>query len=126
MAANPPSPGVLVVDDEPLVREVVIDMLADLGVTTYEAEDGDEALFMLAAHRAITILLTDVNMPGGFDGVELAQRVHKLRPDVGIIITSGKRQVPKVAMPGSGTFLPKPYRAEQLMQVVTQKLRAAA
>ena len=125
MTANPPSPGVLVVDDEPLVREIAIDILSELGVTPYEAEDGDEALFLLAAHPAISVLFTDINMPGGFDGVELAARVNKLRPDVGIIITSGKRQVPDVAMPDRGTFLPKPYRAEQLMKAVEQKLATA-
>jgi two-component system, response regulator PdtaR len=124
MIASPPSPGVLVVDDEPLVRETAIDILSDLGVTPYEAEDGDEALFLLAAHPAISVLLTDIDMPCGLDGVELAQRVHKLRPDVGIIITSGKRQVPDVAMPDQGTFLPKPYGAEQLMKAVEQMLAA--
>lgn len=125
MATDPLCPAVLVVDDEPLVREIAVDILSDLGVIPYEAEDADEALFMLAAHPAIAVLFTDIKMPGGMDGVQLARRVNEIRPDVGIIITSGMRMMSSLPMPEDGIFLPKPYRAEQLTQAIEQKLAHA-
>jgi hypothetical protein len=48
--------------------------------------------------------------------------VHELRPDVGIVVTSGKQFVEKALLPGDGSFLPKPYRPEQLKQLVSSKL----
>jgi CheY-like chemotaxis protein len=125
VATDPLCPAVLVVDDEPLVREIAVDILSDLGVIPYEAEDADEALFMLAAHPAIAVLFTDIKMPGGMDGVQLARRVNEIRPDVGIIITSGMRMMSSLPMPEDGIFLPKPYRAEQLTQAIEQKLAHA-
>lgn len=116
------APAVLVVEDEPLVRMEAVDMLSELHVASYEAEDADEALFMLAGHPGIAVLFADINLPGGMDGVELASRVHSLRPEVGIIMTSGRYGKPDAAMPDQGTFLPKPYSSEQLQKAVELKL----
>ena len=91
----------------------------------YEASDADEALFQLAAHPDLDVLFTDVDMPGGMDGITLAKRVHQFRPEIGIIVTSGKVHVPDASLPERGTFLPKPYRPEQLAGVVGQKLLRA-
>ena len=125
MATRSPFPAVLVVEDEPLVREVAVDILSDLDLIPYAAEDADEALFLLAAHPAIAVLFTDIKMPGGMDGVQLARRVNEIRPDVGILITSGMRLMSSLPMPEDGIFLPKPYRAEQLTRAVEQKLAHA-
>lgn len=114
--------SILVVEDEPLARLVAADIIEDLGITPYEAGDADEALFQLAAHPDIDLLFTDVDMPGGMDGIALAERVHEVRPEIGIIVTSGKVVVPETWLPNRGTFLPKPYRPEQLAGVVGQKL----
>jgi hypothetical protein len=48
--------------------------------------------------------------------------VHERRPDVGIVVTSGKQFVEQARLPGQGSFLPKPYRPEQLKQLVSSKL----
>jgi hypothetical protein len=56
------------------------------------------------------------------DDLELALRVHELRPHVGIAVTSGKQFVAEAALPDGGSFLPKPYRPEQLQQLVGSKL----
>jgi two-component system, response regulator PdtaR len=117
--------SVLVVEDEPLVRLVAADIIEELGIIPYEAGDADEALFQLAAHPDIDVLFTDVDMPGGMDGIALAERVHQFRPEIGIIVTSGKMHVPEASLPDQGTFLPKPYRPEQLAGVVEQKLLRA-
>jgi CheY-like chemotaxis protein len=118
--------AILIVEDEALVRMIAVDILSSLDVVLYEASDADEALFELAAHPAIDILFTDVDMPGGMDGMELARRMYRARPEMGIIVTSGKHHISSTALPGCGTFLPKPYRADQLRAAVAQKLALAA
>ena len=109
-------PAILVVEDEVFTRMAAADALEDRGFNPFEAGDAREALNILSEHPEIILLFTDVDMPGGMDGVQLARRARQVRPDVGIIITSGKRRVPDV--PAGGSFLPKPYRPEQLAEEV--------
>ena len=115
-------PAVLVVEDEAFIRMAAADMLEDEGIFPIEAGDGAEALDMLESNPDIDLLFTDVNMPGGIDGVTLATRARRIRPDLGVIVTSGKRRVPAEELPGGGTFLAKPYRVEQLMEAVALEL----
>lgn len=109
---------VLVVDDEPLIRLDAADMLVDAGWTAIEAADAAEALERLTAHPEVTVLFTDINMPGEMDGLDLARQVHRQRPDVRLIITSGKRRPQADEMPGDGRFLGKPYRDHQLIALI--------
>ena len=112
-------PGVvLVVDDEPLIRMSAADMLADAGWTALEAADAAEGLELLEAHPEVTVLFTDINMPGEMDGLDLARRVHQLRPDVHLIITSGKLRPGRGELPGEGRFLGKPYHERQFISLV--------
>ena len=113
---------VLVVEDEPLVRMVAADALADSGIMAWEAADAGEALHMLDEHPAIGLVFTDINMPGDMDGLHLAHEVHQRRPDVGLIVTSGAKSVSDEELPDSGTFLPKPYPTERLVSIVSAKL----
>ena len=80
---------VLVVDDEPLVLEVISSMLEDLGCTVESASSGDEALNKLAAGKRIEILITDINMPR-MDGYELAKAARSMQPALKIILLSGR------------------------------------
>jgi CheY-like chemotaxis protein len=116
-------PAVLVVEDEPLIRFMAVDAVEDLGVPALEAQDADEALELLDAHPQVKVLFTDVDMPGTMDGVQLAACVHEKRPEIGIVVTSGKRVIRHEALPDQGCFLPKPYRPEQLMRAVASKLQ---
>lgn len=119
MSLPAPSHGVvLVVDDEPLIRINAADMLTDAGWTAIEAADAAEALLKLDSHPEITVLFTDINMPGEMDGLDLARRVHQLRPDVHLIVTSGKMRLRRDELPGAGEFLGKPYRERQFIQLV--------
>jgi CheY-like chemotaxis protein len=112
-------PAILVVEDEAFTRMATADALEDRGFSPYEAGDAREALALLTEHPEIILLFTDVDMPGGMDGVQLAHRARQVRPDVGIIITSGRRRVP---VPAGGSFLPKPYRPQQLAEEIERKV----
>ena len=119
MPANPPGQQVvLVVDDEPIIRKNAHAMLADAGFGVLEAVDAAEALAVLADHPEVGLLFTDVNMPGRMDGLELARRVHELRPDVHLIITSGKVMPGIGEMPDDGEFIGKPYQEKQVVALV--------
>ncbi len=63
---------VLVVEDEPLIRMDIVDQLQDLGFRVLEATNATEAVTMLIANKNIQVMFTDVDMPGGMDGRELA------------------------------------------------------
>lgn len=117
---NRSKPAILVVEDEAFTRMAAADALEDRGFAPYEAGDAHEALDLLSEHPEIILLFTDVDMPGGMDGVQLARRARQVRPDVGIIITSGKRRVPDV--PAGGSFLAKPYRPQQLAEAVERSV----
>jgi CheY-like chemotaxis protein len=103
-------PTVLVVDDEPLVRATMIDLLEDLGYEVLDTYDGATALSLLGRNPGIGVLVTDIRMPD-MDGVRLAHETRALRPDLAILITSGDSTVPH---PHDFPFLPKPWRREQL------------
>ena len=114
----PPKRVVLVVDDEALIRMNAVDMLQDAGFSVLEASDAAEALVVLDGHPEIAVLFTDINMPGTMDGLDLARRVHQLRPDVHLIVTSGKVTPGVDALPDDGAFLGKPYREQQFIALV--------
>jgi CheY-like chemotaxis protein len=109
---------VLVVEDEPLIRLLVLEILSEAGFEILEAQDPAEALTVLKSDEQIDVLLTDVRMPGRMDGFELAEIAKHSRPELRVIVTSGyfdRREVP------SGTnFLHKPYSASDLVKRVTQ------
>jgi CheY-like chemotaxis protein len=111
-----------VVEDEPFVRMVAADALAERGIMAWEAGDSAEALSVLDDHPNIGLVFTDVNMPGEMDGIGLAHEVNRRRPDVSLIVTSGAVTVADEELPDHGTFLPKPYPTGRLVQVVEERL----
>ncbi len=119
-AARPGHETVLVVEDNPRVRATVLRQLADLGYATLQAEGGESALDLVRGGTAFDLLLTDVVMPGGMTGYELADRARALRPGLGILFTSGYTEL--AAMSGHagrpGPLLSKPYRKRDLGKAV--------
>lgn len=103
-----PSIAVLVVEDESFVRMNATMMLQTAGYMVFEADSGESGLEQLGLHPEIKILFTDINMPGEFDGLELARQVHLLRPDVHLILTSGLMNPGTHELSG-GDFIAKPY-----------------
>ena len=80
---------VLVVDDEPLVRMIATEQLEELGYSVLEAEDGPSALRILGSNRTIDLLITDVGLPSGMNGRQLADAVRVSRPDLEVLFITG-------------------------------------
>ena len=112
---------VLVVEDEPIVRMYAVDVLEDAGYDVIEAGDAAQALAKLDAHPDIALMFSDINMPGEMDGFALAREVHRRRPDVRLILTSGKMATDKAAA-GIDAFVPKPYSADGLTRLLHETL----
>jgi CheY-like chemotaxis protein len=116
------SHAVLVVDDEPGVRGMAVDMFEALGVTVYEAYNGRDALVLLRRHPEITVLFSDVRMPG-LSGAELAAEAYKLRPDLKVILTSAYVGENAIEDAPYDAFIAKPYRIEHLEAVIAKRDR---
>jgi CheY-like chemotaxis protein len=124
-ATNPnPPKAILVAEDEEDVRLVVSEALAAAGFMVLNAESGPEALRMLEANPGIDLLFTDIRMPGGMDGFELAHRAKQMRPDLRVVYTSGYvKELPWGAHGiGHGPMLRKPYRSRDLVAEVNRTL----
>ena len=118
--AASPLPGgsetVLAVEDDARVRRVAVSRLTDLGYRVIEAENGAEALEKLRENPDVALLFTDIVMPGGMTGDELADIVRTERPQIKILFTSGYAE-PEIAgreFSSSGSWLKKPYTAKEL------------
>lgn len=110
---------VLVVEDDPLVRFVAVQTLADAGFETIEAVDAAQALELLRRDdRTINVLLTDVRMPGRMNGFELSLVAKRKWPELRVIVTSG--YFDREDVPTGTNFLHKPYSASVLVSRVTQ------
>src|ERR1700761_6016897 len=106
---------VLIVEDELLVRMDAVDMLRDAGFDVIEAGNADEAISILESGAAISVVFTDIQMPGSMDGLKLAAAVRKRWPPVKIVATSGVVKVEEDDLPAGGRFLPKPYSPSQIV-----------
>ncbi|WP_182085717.1 ATP-binding protein [Aureimonas sp. ME7] len=89
VSTKPQDKTVLVVDDEMLVRMLVVDAVEDLGLTALEAGDGPQAMKLLRSDVRIDLLVTDVGLPNGMNGRQVADAARELRPDLKIIFVTG-------------------------------------
>jgi CheY-like chemotaxis protein len=103
------SPTVLVVDDEPLLRMDVAAALEEAGCHVLEAANADEALQLMESVSHVDLLVTDVQMPGSMDGIQLSAAVHTRWPDTEVMVTSGRIQPRAHELPPNVRFLSKPY-----------------
>ncbi len=110
---------VLLVEDEPLIREVMAEMLASAGYDVTATCTGDEAAILLA-EDGFDLLLTDVTMPGQIDGIGLAEHAREIHPGLPVVFVSGRAETEQrargVAQPIA--FFPKPYDVEALIGTV--------
>jgi CheY-like chemotaxis protein len=110
---------VLIVDDDPDVREYAVSVFEMMGFEVLAAPDGRAALPFLHDHQDIDLLFTDIRMPE-MDGTELAEEALKLRPDLPVIFTSGHPGGPLPNVP----FIPKPFRPREVAQLVRHALNS--
>jgi two-component system, response regulator PdtaR len=113
---------VLVVDDEILVRLDVADFLDTAGFDVVMAENAEDALCLLRDHADIDAVITDIQMPGVMDGLELTVAIAKNWPEIFVIVVSGVVTAPK--MPSKVTFFRKPYAPAKIIELLKGKLAA--
>lgn len=107
---------VMVVEDEPVIRSLLVDELRDVGFSVVEAASADEALLCSEQEAKIDLLFTDVQMPGTMNGLDLVRSLRHASPSLPAIITSGN--VGAQSIGGLGHFLPKPYRLNEAVSLV--------
>ena len=110
-SAVPPT-TVLVVEDELLLRMRAVDIVEDAGFIPVEAVNADEALSILESRSDISLLFTDIQMPGSIDGLKLAHAVHKRWPEIKIILVSGQVNLLDTDKPANSRFFGKPPGSE--------------
>jgi PAS domain S-box-containing protein len=117
---------ILVVEDNPNVRKTVVRQLRDLGYHTIEAESGSKALDLTRGGLEFDLLLTDVIMPGGMTGYQLADELRADCPELKILFTSGYTELAASngSKAGSGPLLSKPYRKHDLGRAVRTAIDA--
>jgi CheY-like chemotaxis protein len=113
-------PIVLIVEDEFLLRMDAVDMIEAAGFDVVEAANADEAIAILETRLDITVVFTDIQMPGSMDGLKLAQAVRGRWPPIKIVATSGQVYVKDGDLPQGGRFLPKPYSPSQITGVLRE------
>jgi len=118
-------PVVLIVEDEFLLRIDAVAMVAAAGFEVLEAGNADEAIEILEARPDVTVVFTDIQMPGSMDGLKLAQAIRGRWPPIKIVATSGRLNVGEPDLPEGGRFLPKPYSPRQVTGVLRELTGAA-
>ena len=114
---------VLIVEDDPDVRQLANSMLKSLGYRTMTAEDAGTALNILAAEPEIVLLFTDIILPGGMNGADLAQLANERYPGLKILYTSGYTENANIHESGTETrLISKPYRKTDLARKLRQVL----
>jgi signal transduction histidine kinase/ActR/RegA family two-component response regulator len=118
---------ILVVEDDPLVRQYVLTQIQSLGYSTLSASNGTEALAVIDSGKEIDLLFTDVIMPGSMNGRELAEAAIKRRPDMRVLYTSGYTEnaiIHHGRLDAGVLLLAKPYRRSDLATLIRAALVA--
>jgi DNA-binding response OmpR family regulator len=131
----PPDPviltsTILIVDDEEFLLEFVRIVLLRSGFTVLTAQTGEAAWqLILDSQNEIRLVLTDLVMPGSFDGFELADRVHRRQPDLPVLFMTGAPLEDCLSpdrLVSERLLLRKPFYPEQLLAIVRENLEAAS
>jgi CheY-like chemotaxis protein len=115
---RPYSRTLLIVEDEPLIRIDLADLLGDMGYEVIEAASSDQAIALLETHPEIVAVITDIHMPGSMDGLALARAVRERWPPCALIMLSGHGRPRADEMPAGARFLAKPLVLGTLRQTL--------
>ncbi len=124
---SPEGETVLVVDDEPLVSMLIMDVLEDLGYAAIDAPDGATGLKVVQSDSRIDLLITDVGLPGGMTGSELAEAARQTRPDLKVLFVTGYAETGALARDQLATgmqVLTKPFSIDILAAKIEGMLGA--
>lgn len=115
--------AVLVIDDEPTVRMLIVDVLSEAGYIAIEAEDGPSGLKMLQSNPHVALLITDVGLPGGMNGRQVADAARELRPGLKVLFVTGYAENAAVSgghlEPGMAVVT-KPFVMAELAHKITE------
>jgi CheY-like chemotaxis protein len=116
--ARPTGPIALIVEDDPIVRELAAALLEESDLRVVECEDAEQAFASLCKFgEEIALIFADVRLPGLLDGVDLAQRARVLWPHIRMVVTTGYPGARLEALPDNVVYMPKPWLAlDVLMQ----------
>src|SRR5215210_6175639 len=120
------STNVLVVEDEMVLRMRAVDIVEDAGFTAVQAVNADEALAILESRSDISLLFSDIQMPGSMDGLKLAHAVHHRWPSIRIILVSGQVKVSDEDKPADSRFFGKPLEVQQMIAELQGMVGAGA
>ena len=116
-ATNPRQPWILIVDDDENVLAIANHLIQRLGYNALIASNGVDALEILRRNQDVSVLFSDIGMPG-MNGEELARAAVAVRPGLRVILTSGGARPPTIAV----AFVPKPYRSNDLIDVLLSEI----
>jgi len=119
-------PNVLVVEDEMILRMRAVDIVEDAGFCAIEAVNGDEAISILESRSDISLLFTDIQMPGSIDGLKLAHAVHERWPSIKIILVSGQVKPSDNERPADSRFFGKPLGVDEMVGELQKMVGAGA
>jgi CheY-like chemotaxis protein len=106
---------ILVVEDDLLLRCTLAEWLRDQGHEVVEAVSGDEAATVLSSIMTVDLVITDVQMPGSLNGLQLARNIRAAFPSLPVVVVSGQPQPATFDEVGAAAFLLKPYDFDQLI-----------
>lgn len=119
-------PTVLIVEDEMVLRMRAVDIVEDAGFNAVEAVNADEALSILESRSDISLLFSDIQMPGTMDGLKLAQAVHNRWPSIKIILVSGQVKPTDDDKPAESRFFGKPIDVKEMISELQNMIGAGA
>jgi signal transduction histidine kinase/CheY-like chemotaxis protein len=120
--------AILVVEDDPAVLDIVVETLSEFGYATVTAGTAADALEQLKRHSDIALLFSDIVMPGGMNGAQLAEAARAMRPTLPILLTTGYAAAAlgsDYIVPAGTNILTKPYLPDELGQRIDELLKPA-
>ena|ERR1700712_1898542 len=109
---------ILVVEDNVILRFVLAEWLRSDGYDVLEAVSADEAVTILSSVAVVDLVVTDIQMPGSMDGLDLADYILKTTPALPVVVVSGNRFVDRLQTVAVAAFFPKPYDVERLSNYI--------
>jgi DNA-binding NtrC family response regulator len=119
---RPGKPIVLVVEDDELLRALLIEVISEAGAFVEAVGTADAGLRAFEQCPAIDLIVTDVMTPGVLSGWDLAAAVYARKPELPVIITSGYSSALTPQLPGNACFLPKPWSLVQLTDLIKARV----